>query len=161
MRDQLAKTTQVRIRPRNIVDGHAGGSIVWMTPMRARMFASMGVIDVIGDSNIKIGPQEVKGDDPGKKSFDTPISGHSTGSVSSSENGQEQPSYVSEEDPVSRPISASEFEKLVSDEAPPQSESSRSTTLTGSRRSQTSTTSQTPRGGNGTRVRMPSKPSPG
>lgn len=161
MQEQLAKTTQVRIRPRHIVDGHAGGSIVWMTPSRARMFASMGVIDVIGDPNIKLGPQEVKEGDPGKKSFDARSSGHSTDSASSQESGKEQPSSASEAARASPKTSATESVTLANGSAPSESEPSQSTTHTDSRRGRTSTTSRTPRGGSGTRARTHSRTSQG
>lgn len=161
MRDQLAKTTQVRIRPRNIVDGHSGGSVVWMTPSRARMFASMGVIDVIGDPNIPLGDKKVDEGDPGKKSFDAPSNGHSIGSASSHENGKDQQSSALVVDPASPLLNAAEFEMLASSSELSASEQSPSTTPTGSRRGQTSTTSPTLRGGSATRRKTTSRVSRG
>lgn len=161
MKEQLERTTQVRVRPRNIVDGHAPGSIVWMTPSRARMFASMGVIDVIGDPNIKIGPQEVKEGDPGKKSFDARSSGHSTDSASSQESGKEQQSSASAVDQVSQPSNATGSKPPENGSAQQGSAPLQSTTPTDLRRGQTSTTSPTPHGGNGTRRKTPSRTSQG
>ena len=150
MQEQLSRTAQVRVLPGHIVDGHAGGTIVWMTPARARMFASMRVIEVIGAPVPPVvGPTETKEVDA-KKSFDARGSGHSTDSASSSLNGEGQQSSASVEAQVSPKVNAIESEPSVNGEGSKPSEQLPSTTPTDSPRGQTSRTSRTRAGGKGT-----------
>lgn len=102
---QEEKTAQVRVKRRNIVEGHAGGTIYYTTPSMARTLMGMGVVDLIGGNvpgpaeQPTVGPKEVK-------SSEEANSGHSTGSAQSNQSGEETQSSASEADPASQQTSS-------------------------------------------------------
>lgn len=92
-----AKTTQLRIRPRCIIAEGAGGSIVWVTPSRARLLIDGGAAELVnaGPSETKpVGALE-------KKSLAAVPAGPSTDSVSSEKPGMVAQLFASVVDRVS------------------------------------------------------------
>ena len=92
-----AKITQVRIKPRCIIAEGAGGSIVWMTPSRARLLIDAGGVELVN-----IGPSEIKPvGATEKKSLAAVPAGPSTDSASSNKPGMAASLFASVVDPVS------------------------------------------------------------
>lgn len=149
--EMSAKTAQVRVRKGHIVEGFSGGTLVWMTPKRARMFLDMQVVDLIGGP--VVGPQEFKaGESSGARQ-----TGHSTDSAPSIQSGEGEPSSASVGGLLSQFSNAAQSDYVVDKTVV---ESSSSTTPTNSPRSRTSSTSRTRDGGTGTKREPTSKDSP-
>lgn len=156
--EQMRKrTTQVRVNKGFIVEGHGAGTILWMAPERARMFVDMMAVSIIGapgpGETKPAGPQEIKPAGPQEgaategKSSGAPSIGPSIGSASSNEGGKDEQSSASEGDQASEPIKSSSSDEPGSGMP---AALSQSTTRISLRRGQTSSTSRTPAGGNGT-----------
>lgn len=66
-----AKTAQVRIKPNTIIEEGTGGSIVWMTPARARMLVDNGAVEMFSGKLPTVqpegGPSETKPAGPEEK----------------------------------------------------------------------------------------------
>lgn len=152
---ERAKTVQVRVRPNRIVEGRAPGTVFWTTPARARLLLDQESVELLSAPSAPA-PEEVKPAGPAEgKSSGAPSNGPSIGSASSSQSGKAISSSASEEDQASHATTLSESELSVTLAPVPvvhdgKFGSSQSTTPTGSRRGQTSSTSRTPSGGNGT-----------
>jgi hypothetical protein len=79
-----AKTAQVRIKPRCIIAEGASGTIVWLTPSRARLLIDGGAVELVNT----VGPTETKPvGATEKKSLPAAPAGPSTDSASSNPPG--------------------------------------------------------------------------
>ncbi len=79
------KTAQLRIRRKVIIEEGCGGSIILVTPSRARALIDAGAADLM---NAQPGPAETKPAGPLEKKFSAAVpAGRSTDSAASSEPG--------------------------------------------------------------------------
>lgn len=93
-----AKTAQIRIRKRAIIAEGAGGTVVFVTPSRARLLIDGGAADLVN-----AGPSQTKPAGPSEKKFSAAApAGPSTDSASSSEPGAVAQLFASVVDRVSR-----------------------------------------------------------
>ncbi len=95
------KTAQVRIKPNAIIAEGAGGSIVWMTPSRARFMLDAGAVELLPGMRKPVGPSETPEAGPEEKkteSSDEGLIGLSTDSQPLSQLGEEESQLSSQED---------------------------------------------------------------
>lgn len=163
--NSAAATVQVRVRRRCIVGGYSGGTLMWVTPERAKQLKALNAIDIVGDDTPAPSPAPLPPEatvignaqanavpaasgvlDP--KSFDAPTSGPTIGSASLSGSGQGEQSSASVAAPApTPPVSLTESERHASAMS---AGSSSLTTPISSTQTPTSSTLPTQDGGNGT-----------
>lgn len=89
-----APTVKVRIRRSAIIAEGSNGSIVQLTPSRARLLIEAGAVDMIDEQPVA-GPSEIKPSGPTeKKSYAVPAAGQLTDSAVSIESGKTKPSSL-------------------------------------------------------------------